>query len=68
MDDEKEFDPLSQFEPQIEKFILKLVERIDYDIYKSFLPDMAEDPEAKEEQMDDLKQIVKDFLYKFMTY
>jgi hypothetical protein len=43
------------------QMIMKIIERLDYDIYKSFLPDMCEDPEASEELMADMVEIVKRF-------
>lgn len=50
--------------PKIKAMILKIIERLDYDHYKFFLPECSEDPDAAEELMGELVEIVEKHLSK----
>ena len=45
-------------EQEIEAMILALMCEADYDLYKSLKPELAEDPESAQHQMEALKAIV----------
>ena len=47
---------------KIRKMLLELIEELDYDHYKHFLPDCSEDPEAAEQQMQRLIEIVRKYI------
>lgn len=48
----------------VEKMVLELIEQVDYDIYKSFLPDCSEDPDEIPERMAELVEIVRKYIPK----
>ncbi len=45
-------------EQQIRRMLLAIIDEIDHDAYKFYVPETSEDPEAAEESMQDLIQIV----------
>jgi len=47
---------------EIRAFLLKLICEVDYDIYKSYLPEMSEDPEMMEADMKKLIGMVQEVL------
>lgn len=47
---------------EIKMMILNIVQEIDYDIYKDFMPECSEDPDGIEERMESLVEIVKKHL------
>ncbi len=47
---------------QIKAMILEVIQEVDYDTYKNFLPECSEDPEYAEEEMTTLIDIVKKHL------
>lgn len=44
---------------QIRKMLFEVISRVDYDIYRSMLPQFSEELEETEELMDDLVAIAK---------
>lgn len=46
----------------IEKMILEIIAAVDYDIYKSFLPECSEDPDEIPNQLEELVDIVKKYI------
>lgn len=49
---------------QVKAMILEVIENVDYDIYKSFLPECSEDPEESEEEMEKLIAVCRKHLEK----
>ena len=47
---------------KIKKMILEIIERLDYDTYKSFLPECSEDPDGIDERLDELVKIVEKYV------
>lgn len=45
------------------KMILEIIQAVDYDIYKSFIPKTAENPETIKERMNELLDIVYRYTY-----
>lgn len=46
---------------EIRELVLELIMEIDYDTYKFYVPELSEDPDSAEEDMQRLIKIVKEF-------
>lgn len=49
----------------IDDMILELLEAVDHDIAKQYRAEMAEEPEFVEENLQELREIVKSFLWNY---
>lgn len=47
---------------KIKEMILAIIEHVDYDIYKDFLPEHSEDPKISAKILDELIEIVKKYI------
>ena len=47
---------------EIQVMLMDVINHLDYDIYKSFLPELAEDPEGSKRIMEELISVVRDHL------
>jgi hypothetical protein len=47
---------------QIDQMLYELLEQIDHDIAKAYHPDTAEEPEFVEDDMEDLRNIVRKYM------
>lgn len=47
---------------EIKKLLLVILEHVDYDIYKSYIPETAEEPEYAKEQMESLINVAEEHL------
>jgi hypothetical protein len=52
---------------KLREIVMDLMKEADYDLYKSLVPETAEDPEAAEERVNDLKEILRKHLTKQKT-
>jgi hypothetical protein len=50
-----------------EEIVLDIINEADYDLYKSLMPETAEDPEEAEERLKRLTTILKDGILQIMN-
>jgi hypothetical protein len=49
-------------ETKMRKMLLEIVKEVDYDIWKNYIPETAEEPELAEERLNDLVSITKKYI------